>query len=60
MPTQESRAKSNGTFGHSYGVKITDGPVVFKLVDLVSLYKQMLEQFGIRSSESDTYRTVLE
>ena len=37
----------------------TDDTVVFKLVDLVSLYKQRLEQFGIGSSESDPYPTRL-
>ena len=37
----------------------TDDPVVFKLADLVSLYKQRLEQFGIGSSESDPYPTRL-
>ena len=37
----------------------TDEPVVFKLADLVSLYKQRLEQFGIGSSESDTHPTRL-
>ena len=37
----------------------TDGPVVFKLADLVSLYKQRLEQFGIESSDSDIHLTRL-
>ena len=59
MPSRESRAKGNGTFGYTYGVQITDDPIVFKLPDLVSLYKQRLEQFGIGSSESDTYATRL-
>ena len=45
----ESRAKGIGTFGYTYGLQITDDPVVFKLADLVSLYKQRLEQFGIGS-----------
>ena len=37
----------------------TDGHVVFKLADLVSLYKQRLQQFGIGSSDSDIYLTRL-
>ena len=37
----------------------TDGPVVFKLADLVSLYMQRLEQFAIGSSESDMHLTRL-
>ena len=37
----------------------TDSPVVFKLADLVSLYKQKLEQFGIASSDSDIHSTRL-
>ena len=37
----------------------TDGPVVFKLADLVSLYKQRLEQFGKGSSDSDIHSTRL-
>ena len=37
----------------------TDDPVMLKLADRVSLYKQRLEQFGIGSSESDPYPTRL-
>ena len=37
----------------------TDGPVVVKLTDFVSLYKQRLEQFGIGSSDSDNHSTRL-
>ena len=37
----------------------TGGPIVFKLADLVSLYKQRLEQFGIGSSDSDIHSSRL-
>ena len=37
----------------------TDGPIVFKLVDLVSLYKQRPSQFGIGSTDSDIHSTRL-
>ena len=37
----------------------TDGPVVFKLADLVSFYKQKLKQFGIGSSDSNIHSTRL-